>query len=396
MVTLAERQKVVLESFVDGKPAGPAEVEVTETARPCQVKTCDFTVMLRNGGTCLLDLGVCRKGDAKEQRFLLMTAAVQTSDTATVRHTVPHRVVPPAPVAIPAPPVTTAVAAPPPSAPPTAVFNTPQVHADMMLLRLTPEIARAHGLTDSVTHCGEKQVEKLRAVFATKCPGCEVVSAPKMVLLDNQIGYFQSTNQVERPYAMFGRLLTDVPAPEPTGGQKLRVTPAVSADGRFVRMKLEAECVDPCPVNGCCTRACDVSTTVPDGGTVVIAVRAEKGAEPSDRMYLVTTSHVLRTPADLERLSREMTRGQTVSTLPVPAVHAQPVLASGSAQGIALASFGVRQVDSTPADRKAKAAEWVAAYENACAGAGGPNPAECALRALAEDPHCFARPGPTK
>jgi hypothetical protein len=148
---------------------------------------------------------------------------------------------------------------------------------------------------------------------------------------------------------------------------KVRVTPTISADRKYVRLKLEGESSD----DGKGIRACEVMTTVADGGTTVVPV---KRAAAEDCVYLVVTTRVLTPPEML-----------------APAVYPQPILSPVPAQGVALSPVGYQHVHPVAADRKEKAAEWVRAYERACAGAPGPSPAECAMRALAEDPHCFAR-----
>jgi hypothetical protein len=368
-VTLGSGSKVTLASFKDGEPAGPATVELRETAQTFSLKTCQNTVDFRDGGTALIDLGIRKKGDQREQSYLMLSACVLRDETEKL---VREKSIPAPPVAVVAP---MPIAVPPPAAtascpyhavalPPVRPTEGQQVYTHMLLFKTTLDGAKKHGLTDAKTLLNETQFESLRAEF-TKKTQFEVLSAPQMMLLDRQVGYFQDG-------------MTDG-----SQGETIRVTPTFSADQKFVRLKLEAECAGhgkPC---------CDVEMTLPDGGTACHALAPKVGELSNDeRMFLVVTPRFVRTPEDKTCLTAAGCAGVPPALSPLHAVVPPPV----PAQGIPLAAVGFRLVESTPADRKAKAAEWVAAYEKACAGAKGPSPAECALRALAEDPHCFVRP----
>jgi hypothetical protein len=406
-ITLAEGQKVTLESFVNGKPAGPVEVAMTETARSRAIRSHRTAVTMRDGGTCLMDLGVCRTDGRKEQCLLLMTARVLPDATtrsqvlamncmsgqpcapamapvvaASRDNEVVLRAnlwaknyhlsaVPPMPVA--ALPVSAPSAVPPPSVPghlshhsvalpPAEPDDGPQVYTRMLLFKTTAEGARKHGLTATQTLLNQAQFEQLRTEF-TKKTRFEILSAPQLLLTDNQVGYYED-----------GCGQADC--------QKIRMTPTFSADRKFVRLRLEAECAGPG------TPYCNVETTLSDDGAACYALTPKNGDPSADeRMFLVVTPRFICSPDDRARVAAECSQNMTFTKQ--PAVVSTPV---APAQGIALAAVGYCQVDTTPTDRKAKAAEWVGAYEKACAGASGPSPAECALRALAEDPHCFARP----
>jgi hypothetical protein len=402
MITVAEGQKVEMETYLDGKPAGTAEVTLTAKSHPRAIKSCVSTVTLQDGHTCLVDLGVCQQGDGKQRCLLLMTAMVQADETGKAPRSAPvvtaspvvqscpnvpghpgganHYLVTAQPVMIPAPPV--AVVAPMPSAvpPPAATASYPyhpvasppvrpaegaQVYTQLLLFKTTLDGAMKHGLTDAQTLLNETQFESLRAEFAKKTR-FEVLSAPQMMLLDRQVGYFLDGMA------------------DGSHGETIRVTPTFSADQKFVRLKLEADCAGhgkPC---------CDVEMTLPDGGTACHGLKPKTGEQSNDeRMFLVVTPRFVRTPEDKTCVAVACCTGEAPVMPPPPHAVQPPTIPS---QGVALSALGYQRIDSTPADRKAKAAVWVAAYEKACAGAKGPSPAECALRALAEDPHCFVRP----
>jgi hypothetical protein len=373
-VTLGSGTKVTLASFKDGEPTGPATVELRETAQTFSLKTCQSTVDFRDGGTALIDLGLRRKGEEREQSYLMLTACVLRDEAEKLAR------VKPVPVVIPAPPVAVVApmpsAVPPPAAtasypyhavalPPVRPAEGPQVYTQMLLFKTTLDGAKKHGLTDAHTLLNDTRFESLRKEFTSKTE-FEVLSAPQLVLMDKQVGFFQN-------WMIDG-----------SQGEKIRVTPTFSADQKFIRLKLEAECAGhgkPC---------CDVEMTLPDGGTACHAL-TPKAAEPTndERLFLVVTPRFVRPPEDKTCVGVACCTGEAPPVRPMPHAVQPPAVPT---QGFPLTRLGIRQIDTTPADRKAKAAEWVAAYEKACAGASGPSPAECALRALAEDPHCFVRP----
>jgi hypothetical protein len=228
-----------------------------------------------------------------------------------------------------------------PPAPPTAVFNTPQVHAEMLIVKLSPEAAKKQGLTDEVSFFDAKQIEGFRSVFTAKCPGCEVMSAPQMMLMDNQVGYMQcgAVDANMQPNSI-GGYIPPFAVPEPAVTRMLRVTPTISADQRYVRLKLEAECSDKCPDECDVAKKCNVELVVTDGGTAVIPVTPEKGskAKSDGRVFLVVTPHLLRSPQEREKVKCEIVEGQAVTTLPMPAVYSQPVLSPVPAQAVLMVS----------------------------------------------------------
>jgi hypothetical protein len=356
------------------------EAECTGPGKSC----CDVETTLPDGGTACHPLVSKAEEQSNDERmFLVVTPRfVRTSEdkncVAVACCTGEAPVMPPPPHAVQ-----------PPAAPPTAVFNAPQVHAEMLVVKLTPEVAKAHELNDVVTHCDAMLVEKLRATCALKSRGCAVISSPQMMLLDGQIGYFQCgfpeyrnvMSRISDPQA--GEL------PDPCL-QTLRLTPRISEDQRHVQIKLQAECKEPYTVGDSGAKSCDVQSTVPVGRAAIVLLRSKGQTECGT--YVIVSPKIVRSIEDRDRAVQAMLNGRPVQSLPVPTVHPQPMLSPVPAQGVAFSALGYQRIDSTPADRKAKAAEWVAAYEKACAGAKGPSPAECALRALAEDPRCFVRP----
>lgn len=110
----------------------------------------------------------------------------------------------------------------------------------------------------------------------------ERLEAPRMLLLDNQTGFFQIGQQVESP----------VPAaPSQFVGFSYRATPRIMPDGRTILLRLESELCDaaPCKPAAACTEvpcpmtaapAFNVQSTamtlaVPNGGTVLVPMGAQ-------------------------------------------------------------------------------------------------------------------------
>lgn len=340
-ITLNAGGKVTLATFKDGKPAGTADVCVTESAKAFNLKSCQCTLVFGDPKTHVIDMGVRNVQGKREQSYLLISGTILRRDGHTN--------------AVKATPVRVAMPAPPPSLPSSTVMISPpvpsqvesprpQVYAKTLIVKMSPEMAEKHGLTQSVAHFDEAQVNRITALLRSTESGCEILSAPQLMLMDKQVGYCQDGS-----------------------GQTLRMTPTFSADGRYVRMKMEAECAGPAK------QCCDVDTVIPDGRTACLALAPKAGGKAAEeKVFLIVTPHMVHPPMP------------TPVTLPAPA--RAPV------QAVPMTAAVFRTVSSGPADRKAKAAEWVKAYEKACAGAPGPSPTECAMRALAEDPNCFAKP----
>src|SRR5262249_31591090 len=76
IVTLNSGSKMKLDSFKDGRPAGPVEVEFRESTNAHTLKSCQTQVRLCDGATVLLDLGRQLTDGKVSNCYLLVTASI--------------------------------------------------------------------------------------------------------------------------------------------------------------------------------------------------------------------------------------------------------------------------------------------------------------------------------
>jgi hypothetical protein len=196
-----------------------------------------------------------------------------------------------------------------------------------------------------VWHLSQRETRMFTALLRAE-PGKDVVSQPQVVVADKQTGHFQVGQDV--PYAVVEPPKDGVDFPVTkfeykSVGVTLRVTPLVSADGRSIRLRTEAQSTRlGTPVdlgNGATspvfnTQSSQTTVVIPDAGTVVLRTGTtttgtvmmlrdgtrKAGKKVTIDELWVLTAHVVR-PAD----AKPAAAPNPAPSTPSPMTAVQPV-----------------------------------------------------------------------
>jgi Bacterial type II and III secretion system protein len=276
--------------------------------------------------------------------------------------------------------------------------SRPTVRVSIEKIRCAPGSLAKLGYDDTkktVVLTPAQRAQALKTIGSDPC--FEVLTAPRMVLCENQTGFVQIGQQVPVSWA----------APMPTGqapapvstvfvGSNIRATPRIAPDGRTIQLRLESQWSHQAPAKPSespTVKSQTVTSTfaVPTGGTALVPLG--KQSMPTRTEWKVP---VLADVPVVEGLFRgsyteaaDYELFMLVTAGPLTGPNAEPPVVVSQPQ----VKAAVRLVDAAPpvpaVPPALTACELVAEYRKACGEGRTEDARKIATMALSIDPKCF-------